>query len=59
MAAFRKALEELQHGGPERAKRVLVSLSDPSEEPIRGGNDESCLRGLAGEQIVRVGKAAV
>ena len=34
MAAFRKALEELEHGGPERAKRVLVSLSDPSEEPI-------------------------
>jgi hypothetical protein len=32
--AFRRALNELQHGKPERAKRVLLSLSDPTTEPL-------------------------
>jgi hypothetical protein len=32
--AFRQALKELEHGKPERAKRVLLSLSDPSVEPL-------------------------
>jgi hypothetical protein len=32
--AFRQALKELSHGKPERAKRVLLSLSDPSLEPL-------------------------
>jgi hypothetical protein len=34
MQAFRKALAELNHANPDRAKRVLLSLSDPSTEPI-------------------------
>jgi len=34
LAAFRKALEELQRGEPVRARRVLLSLSDPTTEPI-------------------------
>jgi hypothetical protein len=33
-AAFRKALGELQRGEPIRAKSVLLSLSDPTSEPI-------------------------
>lgn len=33
-AAFREALKELDRGGTDRAKRVLLSLSDPSKEPI-------------------------
>ena len=34
LAAFRKALLELQAGKPERARRVLMSLSDPTTDPI-------------------------
>jgi len=32
--AFRQALKELEHAKPERAKRVLLSLSDPTVEPL-------------------------
>jgi hypothetical protein len=32
--ALRKALKELNHGKPERAKRVLLSLSDPTDKPV-------------------------
>ena len=34
MNAFREALKELDKGNPDRAKRVLLSLSDPTSEPI-------------------------
>ena len=34
LAAFRTALKELDGGDPERARAVLVSLSDPTVEPI-------------------------
>jgi hypothetical protein len=34
MTGFRKALAELNSTKPERAKRVLLSLSDPTTEPI-------------------------
>jgi hypothetical protein len=34
MDAFRKALTELQHAEPGRAKRVLLSLSDPTTDPL-------------------------
>jgi hypothetical protein len=33
--AFRRALAELQKADPQRAKRVLLALSDPTTEPIR------------------------
>ena len=33
-AAFRRALDELNRGEPVRAKGVLLSLSDPTTEPI-------------------------
>jgi hypothetical protein len=32
--AFKTALEELSRGDAERAKHVLLSLSDPTAEPI-------------------------
>ncbi len=32
--ALRDALEELPKGNADRAKRVLLSLSDPTTEPI-------------------------
>lgn len=34
LAAFREALRELGGAEPERARKVLVSLSDPTTEPI-------------------------
>ena len=34
LAAFRKALEALHRGEPDRAKAVLNSLSDPTTAPI-------------------------
>ena len=32
--AFQRALEELQKPGADRARRVLLALSDPTVEPI-------------------------
>ena len=34
MEAFRVALAELSKGEPHKARRVLLSLSDPTTEPI-------------------------
>ena len=34
MEAFREALKELSCGNADRAKRVLLSFSDPTAEPI-------------------------
>ncbi len=34
LAAFRRALEELGHSDPVRARQVLMSLSDPTAEPL-------------------------
>jgi hypothetical protein len=34
MKAFRAALQELSKGNKEKAKSVLLSLSDPTSEPI-------------------------
>ena len=32
--AFRRALKELEKPGADRARRVLLALSDPTREPI-------------------------
>ena len=32
--AFRAAVQELHKNAPERAKQVLLALSDPTKEPI-------------------------
>lgn len=34
LRAFIKALHELQGEGPNRAEKVLLSLSDPTSEPL-------------------------
>jgi len=34
MKGFRNALSELSKGEPGKARRVLLSLSDPTKEPI-------------------------
>jgi hypothetical protein len=32
--AFRRALKELEQPGADRARRVLLALSDPTSEPV-------------------------
>ncbi len=34
LAAFRTALQELSRTDPSRAREVLMSLSDPTQEPL-------------------------
>jgi hypothetical protein len=34
LAAFKEAMKHLSDGNPERARNVLLSLSDPTTEPI-------------------------
>jgi len=34
LAALRKAMTQLGHPGSERARKVLLSLSDPTTQPI-------------------------
>jgi len=42
--AFKEAMSELSSGQPERAKKVLLSLSDPTTEPI----EKAAGKGAAG-----------
>ncbi|HEX4119394.1 MAG TPA: hypothetical protein VH619_02105 [Verrucomicrobiae bacterium] len=48
--AFRNALKELHHDKPERAKRVLVSLSDPTLEPIAAATTSGASGAWAGHK---------
>jgi hypothetical protein len=50
IAAFRQALKELEHGKPERAKRVLLSLSDPSVEPLPAATTKAASGAWPGSQ---------
>jgi hypothetical protein len=50
LAAFRKALEELHRGQPERAKRVLLSLSDPTIEPAPAAHGKGAVGAWPGAQ---------
>jgi hypothetical protein len=34
MAAFRRAVGELSKGGPHKAREVLLTFSDPTEQPL-------------------------
>lgn len=43
LKSFRAALGRLRSGRPDRARRVLVSLSDPTTTPIQAaGNKSAC-----------------
>jgi hypothetical protein len=44
LAAFRKALRELDGAQPDRARQVLTALSDPTTDPI----DRAPGKGAAG-----------
>jgi hypothetical protein len=43
LKAFRAALRLMRSGQPDRARRVLVSLSDPTTQPIKtAGSKSAC-----------------
>jgi hypothetical protein len=43
LKSFRAALGQLRSGRPDRARRVLASLSDPTARPIKAaGNQSAC-----------------
>ncbi len=48
LAAFRQALKELDGGNAERAKNVLLSLSDPSTEPLEKASVKGAIGAFAG-----------
>jgi hypothetical protein len=50
LAAFRKALEELQHTEPQRAQGVLMSLSDPTSEPIAKAPGKGAIGAWSGQE---------
>ena len=50
LAAFRKALEELHRGEPMRAKSVLMSLSDPTTEPLANAPGKGAVGAWPGKQ---------
>jgi hypothetical protein len=41
VTALRQALRELSAPQPERAKRVLLALSDPTTEPLSAGTSKA------------------
>ena len=53
MQAFRAAVSILGDGRPERARRVLELLSDPSTEPIA----KAGMKGATGAHDPKAGKA--
>jgi hypothetical protein len=50
MAGFRKALAELDVSKSDRAKRVLLSLSDPTTEPIPAATTKAASGAYPGSQ---------
>ena len=50
LAEFRKALRELEKGEPVRARAVLMSLSDPTTEPIAKAPGKGAVGAWPGNQ---------
>jgi hypothetical protein len=43
LKSFRAALRRLRSRGPDRARRVLLALSDPTAKPVKAaGNQNAC-----------------
>ena len=49
MEAFRRALKELEGPGADRARRVLMALSDPTREPIERAPGKGACGAYPGE----------
>jgi len=47
--AFRAALKELDHTAPDRAKQILLALSDPTTDPIPAAKGKSAAGAWPGE----------
>ena len=47
--AFKRALGELSKGEPQRAKQVLLALSDPTDAPIAQSPGKGAVGAWAGE----------
>jgi len=50
MAAFRQALQQLRSGQSGRAKRVLLTLSDPTVEPLAAATTQAAAGAWPGRQ---------
>jgi len=48
MKSFRAALKELGTPGPDKARKILLSLSDPTEEPVPQAGTKSASGAWAG-----------
>ena len=51
MAAFRNALAELGKAQPQKAKHVLLSLSDPTDGPIPAATTKAACGAWPGKSI--------
>ncbi|MGA2173350.1 MAG: hypothetical protein ABSH38_00060 [Verrucomicrobiota bacterium] len=51
LAAFRKALQELESSRPDRAKRVLLALSDPTLEPLAAATTKAASGAWPGPKL--------
>jgi hypothetical protein len=49
MAAFRRALTELSTSNPQKARQVLLALSDPTETPIEKAHGKGACGAWPGE----------
>ena len=49
LKAFRKAMTQLKTAKPGRAKRVLLSLSDPSRKPIKSATTKAAAGAWPGQ----------
>ena len=51
VAAFLKALDILKDGRPERVRRVLEALSDPTAEPIEKAGMKGAMGAYPGRKV--------
>lgn len=49
MAAFRRAMTELSKSNPQKARQVLLALSDPTEAPIEKAHGKGACGAWPGE----------
>ncbi len=49
--AFRKALRELDGARPDRAKQVLLALSDPTTEPVEKAPGKGAVGAWLGRMV--------
>jgi hypothetical protein len=56
MTAFRQALQELPTGQTDRANRVLLSLSDPTTEPLPAATTKAAAGAWPGAAAAKTAK---